>query len=84
MHLSTKDVAFRWLQEHHGQTLREIQIEALDWIIAEEKSQDAESFARDIRFLTNVRTKLSKSPRPLKTSEIGYSWIHRLGGYEGN
>jgi hypothetical protein len=83
-YLDTKDTATHWWQEHQNKTLREIQLEALDWIIAEEKAEDAKKFAKDIEFLEETRNKLNASTKPLATSKTGYSRIYRLGGYEGN
>ncbi len=70
--------------EHQKLTLREIQLEALDWIIEEEKKQDKQLFAKDIVFLEQIRKKLASSTVPLEAPELGYSLIFRLGGMKVN
>jgi hypothetical protein len=68
-----------WWKAHQDKSLRDIQIEALEWTIAEEKKQDADKYAADILYLNDLLSKLQNSVDPLKSKSV----LYRLGGNTG-
>jgi hypothetical protein len=69
-HLATTDAARRWYAAHKGTSLREIQVEALEWTIDQESKrirprnkQDVDK--QDLAHLRELLAKLRTSDRPL-------------------
>jgi hypothetical protein len=78
-HLDEKDTAKRWWAERKKKSLREIQIEVLEWTVSSETKQ-AQKFGADIAQLTAILEKLRHSDRPLKPRYPGYDPL----GHETN
>lgn len=81
--LRTREQAAQWWKARQNKSLRELQIEVLEWILAEEQ-KEANKYADDIALLKPRLETLKKSTEPLKPNETGFSGVYRLGGDEGN
>ena len=63
--LQAKVAARAWWKTHSDKSLREMQIEAIEWTIAEEKKRNEPKDAADLEYLPKVLKKLKKSDKPL-------------------
>jgi len=60
--------AEKWWQERKTKTMRELQIEVLEWVIGEERRNPKKYSNEELSYLDDVLAKLRKSGEPLKPS----------------
>ena len=72
--LSSKEKARQWWEKHKGKRLDEIQLEVLDWIMAEETKQPKEVSDMERQLLQETRQKLASSRKPLSSGVFYYYW----------
>ena len=64
-HMETADAAKRWYASHKAKPLRDIQIEALQWTISQEKSRSRPRDTGDLTYLRGLLEKLRRSDTSL-------------------
>jgi hypothetical protein len=72
--LPSKEKARQWWEKNKGKRLQEIQLEVLDWIIAEEAKQPKEVSDLERQELQTTRRKLASSEKPLSSGVFYYYW----------
>jgi hypothetical protein len=72
-YLIMKKVALEWLKIHQNESLHDMQIDALEWTIAEEKKFDNPKYDDDLKYLIEVLENLKKSNRALPPCNKFYS-----------
>ncbi|MGN6546807.1 MAG: hypothetical protein ACTHK7_17255 [Aureliella sp.] len=72
-HFKLKDpaAARAWWEPRKGKTMRELQIEVLEWIVSEETKEPAKYGESERRWLAETLESLRKSDEPL---QHGYPW----------
>ena len=68
--LGSKKEALRWWEKNKGRTLYQIQLEALDWVIAEEAKRPRDFKDEEGEFLRKTRKELVKSGEPLEAGRL--------------
>jgi len=63
--LGSKPAAKKWWERHKDKTLSEMQLEAIDWVIAEEAKKPKQFSATERKRLQEIRDKLAKRKEPL-------------------
>jgi hypothetical protein len=66
--LRSKKAARKWWEKNKDKTLYQMQLEALDWVIAEEAKRPRDFTDEERRHLQRLRKKLVKSGKPLPIS----------------
>jgi hypothetical protein len=73
--LASQKAARRWWEEHKDKSLYQMQLEVLDWVIAEEAKQTDNYTDAERRELQTLRKKLVKGGKPLPP---GYLPAHTI------
>jgi len=63
--ISSQETARIWWEKHKDKTLQQMQLEVLDWIIAEEAKQPKKYVDRERQYLQQVHQKLIEGKNPL-------------------
>src|SRR5262249_13967733 len=63
--LGTKEAALAWWEKHKATSLHQIQVEALDWVIAEEAKRPKDYVDKEQKHLAELRTELVKSGKAM-------------------
>jgi hypothetical protein len=63
--LASKEDAKKWYEQHKSKTLFEIQLEALDWVIAEEAKDSKKYPEKEREFLQKLRNDLVQNKKPI-------------------
>ena len=72
--LPSKEKARQWWDKNKGKRLQEIQLEVLDWVIAEEAKQPKEVSDMECQELQKIRQKLVTGGKPLASGIFYYYW----------
>jgi hypothetical protein len=72
MVLSSQAAAQRWWNKHKDKTLQQMQLEVLDWIIAEE-AKNQRKYSNDKDHLQQVRNTLATGEKPLPPGNYYYN-----------
>ena len=72
--LPSKETAQQWWEKNKGKRLQEIQLEVLDWVIAEEAKQPKEVSDRERQELQKTRRKLASGVKLLPAGVYHYYW----------
>ena len=62
--LRDREDAQKWWEKHQGKSLREIQIEVVEWVLAAEKRSTLSDYAADIDFFSRELKVLQTSDKP--------------------
>jgi hypothetical protein len=68
LRLNDRETAERWWKKHRDKSLREIQIESLEWVLAEEVKRPNVYDIEERRHIESILTKLEASDKPLPPS----------------
>lgn len=71
-HLKSKKEALKWWEGHKDKSLYQIQLEVLDWVIAEEAKKPKDYSDEERDFLAGVRAELVRRGEPM--SNGNYDW----------
>jgi hypothetical protein len=68
--LKSQKVARQWWKKHKDKTLRQMQLEVLDWVIAGEAKRPRDFTDAERRELQNLRKELVKGGKPLRLGSL--------------
>jgi hypothetical protein len=69
--LGSKEAAKRWWEKNKHKTLSQMQLEALDWVIAEEAKNPRKFKDEERKVLQQLRKKLVQGDKPLPAEHVG-------------
>jgi hypothetical protein len=69
--LGSKESAKRWWENNKRKTLAQMQLEALDWVIAEEAKRPGKFKDEERKHLQQLRQKLVQGDKPLSVQGVG-------------
>ncbi len=74
--LESREAAKAWWEKNKHKTLYQMQLEALDWVIAEEAKRPGDFTAKEKEVLQKIRKDLVKSGKPLPPGDDGVEQVH--------
>jgi hypothetical protein len=77
--LSSKDAAKNWLEKRKDKPLGQLQLEVLDWVIAEEAKQPSKYSDEERSHLREIRKNLEGGQKPLPFNDCYMN--HYLNSY---
>jgi hypothetical protein len=69
--LGSQESARQWWQKNKNKTLYQMQLEALDWVIAEEAKRPGDFKDEERKHLQQLRKKLVQGDKPLSVQGVG-------------